>query len=73
MNRFYRSREHKMIAGVAGGLAERFGVVPILVRLAFIVLTVFAILPGLGIYIVLWFVMPLTPERPGSMDDTSWH
>jgi len=63
MNRFYRSREHKMIAGVAGGLAERFGVAPILVRLAFIVLTGFAILPGIGIYILLWFVMPLRAAR----------
>ena len=64
MNRFYRSREHKMIAGIGGGLAERFRTNLILVRLAFIVLTGFAILPGIGIYIVLWFMMTLRPARP---------
>ncbi len=51
------SRQNGMIAGVCGGLAERFGISPLLVRIAFLLL----LIPG-GIspviYLILWFVMP---------------
>ncbi len=49
-----RSREHRLIAGVCGGIAERLGWSPILVRILYI------IIPFLGVptYIVLWILMP---------------
>ena len=49
-----RSREHRLIAGVCGGIAERLGWSPILVRILYI------IIPFLGIptYIILWILMP---------------
>ncbi len=49
-----RSREHRLIAGVCGGMAERLGWSPILVRILYI------IIPFLGIptYIILWILMP---------------
>lgn len=52
-----RSRNHKMIAGVCGGLAERFGISVFLVRLAFVISCV---LPGpqVLIYILLWILIP---------------
>lgn len=55
-----RSRNHHMIAGVCGGLAERFGVPVFLVRLAFVISCV---LPGpqLVIYILLWILIPKRP------------
>ncbi len=62
MRRFYRSPEHKIIAGVCRGLAEKFGVNPIIVRLVFIALTGLAILPGIAIYIILWLIMPVRQE-----------
>ena len=62
MRRFYRSPEHKIIARVCQGLAENFGVNPILVRLVFIALTGFAVLPEIATYIILWLIMPVRQE-----------
>ncbi|MHB1005530.1 MAG: PspC domain-containing protein [Chloroflexota bacterium] len=61
--RLYRSRQQHMIAGVAGGLGQYFGIDPTLVRLAFVVT---ALIPGLGGvsilgYIVLAIVVPMRP------------
>ena len=55
--RITRSRSDRMIAGVAGGLAAYFGIEPMFVRLAFVVLTA---LNGLGalLYLALWFIVP---------------
>lgn len=52
-----RSRNHKMIAGVCGGLAERYGWPVGRVRLLFVLS---CILPGPQFiaYLVLWMVMP---------------
>jgi len=58
--RFYRSRKHKMLGGVAGGLAEYFKVDVILVRLLF-VLVFLAVGGGLLIYLILWIITPLEP------------
>jgi len=58
----YRSRHHKVIAGVCGGIAGWLGWKPSLVRLAYVVLSVAsAAFPGLFAYIVLWIVMPKEP------------
>ncbi len=62
MRKFYRSREHKLIAGVCGGLAEKFGIAPILVRLAFVALIAFGVLAIVAVYGVLWVVLPVGPE-----------
>ncbi|WP_240157262.1 PspC domain-containing protein [Pseudonocardia broussonetiae] len=52
-----RPRNGKVIAGVCAGLAERFGLSPFLVRLAFLLS---CILPGPQFiaYLVLWVIMP---------------
>jgi phage shock protein C len=59
-NRIYRSRQERMVAGVAGGLGQYLGIDPVLVRLAFVV---FALASGVGllVYIVMAIVVP---ERP---------
>ena len=62
MREFYRSREHKLIAGVCGGLAEKFGISPFLVRLGFVALIAFGGLPIVAVYSVLWVVLPFGPE-----------
>lgn len=46
----------RMIAGVCGGLAHRFGVSVALVRLAFLVFGVVG--AGELAYLVLWVIMP---------------
>ena len=59
----YRSNRSRMIAGVMGGIAERFGWNANLVRIIFILVSVLsAAFPGILVYIVLWFVMPKKKE-----------
>ena len=59
MKRLYRSRREKVIAGVAGGMAEYFQVDPTLVRLVWII----AAFSGVGVlaYIVAAIVVPEAP------------
>ena len=56
-----RSRDHRMVAGVAGGMAERFGVPVWLVRLIWLLLFLPGGVPGLLLYIIFWMLMPLEP------------
>ncbi len=53
--RFARSRDDALIAGVAGGLAERWGVDPVLVRIGFFI-TSFAGAVGVIIYLAAWWI-----------------
>lgn len=75
--RLYRSRDEQMLAGVAGGLAQFFGIDPSIVRLIFVVLAL-AGGPGLLIYIIMWIVVPeepvgpLPPTGPSDPIDTSF-
>ena len=54
----YRSREHKVIAGVCGGVAEFLGWSPTLVRVLWVLLTPTTFFAGGIIYILLWIFMP---------------
>ena len=54
-----RSAQDRMLAGVCGGLAAQFGVPTALVRLAFVLMSLFFGGVGLVIYVVLWVVMPV--------------
>ena len=56
-----RSRNDKMVAGVSAGLAQHFGVDPVIVRLAFVLLFFAPHSPALLIYVILWVVMPREP------------
>ena len=56
----WRSRDDRMIAGVCGGLAAFLGSSSSLVRVLYVVISVFsAAFPGILIYLILWMVMPL--------------
>jgi phage shock protein C len=58
----YRSRQHKMIAGVCGGLADWLGWTPTVVRVAYVVLSIASVgFPGTIAYIILWLAMPKEP------------
>ena len=57
-----RSREHKMIAGVCGGIAEWLGWDPTVVRILYVVVSCVSVaFPGILAYIVLWLIMPKAP------------
>lgn len=55
--RLVRSRNDRMIAGVAGGLAALFNLDPLLVRIGLLVL---AFMNGFGVllYLALWLLVP---------------
>lgn len=59
--RLYRSRKERMIAGVAGGLAEYFEVDPTIIRLVWALLLIPGGLPGLLSYLICWIVIPEEP------------
>ena len=56
-----RSRTDRRVFGVAGGLAEYFGIDATLVRILFVLLALSGG-PGVVLYIVLAFVMPVEPK-----------
>lgn len=60
---WYRSREHKRIAGVCAGLADEFGISVTVLRLAFLLGTLVGGGIGIVIYVVLWAVMPYRPPE----------
>jgi phage shock protein PspC (stress-responsive transcriptional regulator) len=57
-----RSRRHRMIAGVCGGLAEWLGWDPTVVRILYVLISVLsAAFPGILVYLLLWIIMPKAP------------
>jgi phage shock protein PspC (stress-responsive transcriptional regulator) len=56
-HRLVRPKQDRMIAGVAAGLADRFGISRGTMRLLF-VLTLILPGPQILIYIVLWIIIP---------------
>jgi len=68
--RFFRSRDNSFIAGVCGGLAERFGWEPVLVRVLTVLLTLFMMGPvAIIAYIVIWMITPRAPLGYGGFSD----
>jgi phage shock protein C len=54
-----RSRRHRMIAGVCGGIAEWLGWDPTLVRALYLLASVVSVaFPGILVYIILWIIVP---------------
>jgi phage shock protein C len=61
-----RSTDDRVIAGVAGGIAQHFGLDPTLVRVAWALTLLFGGLGALA-YLVLWIVLPKgSPVRPAA-------
>jgi phage shock protein C len=58
--KLYRSRGDRFIAGVCGGLAERYDIDSTWIRLLF-VLFFFAGGSALLIYLIMWMIVPLSP------------
>ena len=53
-----RYTDEKMVSGVASGLADYINIDPVIIRLAFVLLTLFGNGIGLIIYIVMAIIMP---------------
>ncbi|HEX6969021.1 MAG TPA: PspC domain-containing protein [Micromonosporaceae bacterium] len=59
--RLYRARRHRMLAGVAAGIAQHLNIPVLLVRIAFVVLLGVSGL-GLLLYAAFWAVLPAQPD-----------
>jgi phage shock protein C len=58
MKKLYRSSDRKL-AGVCGGIAEYLEVDPTVVRILYLLLTLFSVaFPGILLYIILWIMIP---------------
>jgi phage shock protein PspC (stress-responsive transcriptional regulator) len=54
-----RSRDDRILAGVMGGIAKRFGWNPTLVRVLYVLLSIAsAAFPGIIVYLILWLLIP---------------
>ena len=53
-----RSRHDRVLAGVCGGLADFFGISATWFRLAFLIAFIPGGVPGIGLYILLWLIIP---------------
>jgi phage shock protein C len=61
--KLYRSRHERMIGGLAGGIGEYFGVDPVVVRVALLLLAVFtAFVPMMIGYVLMLMIVPQEPE-----------
>lgn len=59
IKRFVRSRKHRMLAGVCGGIAEYFNIDPTIVRLAYVLLSLASVaFPGILVYLAAWLIVP---------------
>jgi phage shock protein C len=68
--KLYRSQNNRMVAGVAGGLAEYFNVDPTIIRVIFIALAV-AGGAGLVMYVAMWIIVPEAAEEPPPAGESS--
>jgi len=60
-----RASDGRLLSGVAAGLAEHLGLAPVVIRVAFVLLT-FAGGMGLALYGAFWAFVPQLDEGPGS-------
>ena len=63
--KLYRSKDDRVIAGVAAGLGEYIGIDPVAVRVAFVILSIVPWFWGsaVGVYILMWLLVPEEGER----------
>ena len=57
-----RSKRDRMIGGVMGGLAERFGLGATRLRVVFVAVSILSAgFPGILVYLLLWLLIPSEP------------
>ncbi len=63
MEKLYKSDENKVFTGVVGGIGEYLNVDPVVLRLAWVLLTVFTgFAPGIIAYLIAALIIPKKPR-----------
>jgi phage shock protein C len=57
-----RSRHQRVFLGVAGAIADFFGISPFWVRLGFLLAAIPGGIPGVGLYLIGWLIIPKEKE-----------
>ncbi|NQV93424.1 PspC domain-containing protein [Candidatus Kaiserbacteria bacterium] len=69
--KLYRSREDTMIGGVCGGLGEYFSIDATILRLGWVVVTIFSgVAPGFIVYVIALFIIPKKASTEHSLQKT---
>lgn len=64
--KLYRSQGNRMLGGVCGGIAEFFDIDPTIIRVVYVLLSLFtAAFPGFLLYIICLLIIP---NDPGYLD-----
>ena len=58
MEKKLRRSNDKMIAGVCAGLAHYFDLDPTVMRIVYVLLSIFTAFAGVLVYLILWLIMP---------------
>jgi phage shock protein C len=66
--RLYRSRGDRVLAGVAGGMAEYLGIDPTIVRILWVLAFLPGGVPGFLLYMLCWLLIPSEPWGMRSWD-----
>lgn len=66
-DRLTRSRDDRLVGGVAGGLGAYLGIDPALVRVGFVLLAVFGG-SGVVLYLALWLLLPPDDDAARPVD-----
>jgi phage shock protein C len=61
-NRLLRNEHDKVIAGVSSGLAAYMQVDVTIIRLLFVLSTIFLVGTGVLVYLVMWIVVPVNND-----------
>jgi phage shock protein PspC (stress-responsive transcriptional regulator) len=70
VKKLYRSNSDRMIAGICGGLGEYFAVDSTLIRLIFVIGSIFSFSALFWIYIIMLIVVPEEPVASQAVVDT---
>lgn len=67
MKKLYRSSTDRLVGGVLGGIGEYLDVDPVFIRVLWAFLVIFtAVVPGIVVYVVVYFLMPDRPAGGGA-------
>ncbi|MEX0652376.1 MAG: PspC domain-containing protein [Candidatus Paceibacterota bacterium] len=71
IQKVYRSRSDRYIAGVCGGLGEYIDMDSTILRLGWVMVTIFSgVLPGVLIYCIAMFIIPKKPMVENGLQHT---
>lgn len=67
--RLYRSRADRQLTGVLGGVSDYLGLDPSLIRIVYVIVTILTgFVPGIFLYLIMAFVVPVEPETHSQPD-----